>query len=56
MQKTLIVYIVESPLKTTIKILYNKETGGLTFETWENGKLVYEGPSFEMAKYATVPF
>jgi hypothetical protein len=26
------------------------------FQTWENGKLVYEGPSFEMAKYATVPF
>jgi hypothetical protein len=43
-------------LKTTIKILYNKETGGLTFETWEDGKLIYTGSSYEMAKQSTIPF
>jgi len=56
MQKILTVYTVESPLKTTIKVLYNKETGGLTFETWEGDKLIYTGSSYEMAKHATVPF
>ena len=56
MLRTLIAYIVENPLKTMIKVLYNKETGGLTFETWDGDKLIYSGPSYEMAKQATIPF
>lgn len=39
-----------------IKILYDKETGGLTFETWYGDKLIYTGSSYEMAKHATIPF
>jgi len=56
MLKTLTAYTVESLLKTMIKVLYNKETGGLTFETWDGDKLIYSGSSYEMAKAATIPF
>ena len=39
-----------------IKVLYDKVTGSLTFETWDGDNLVYSGSSYEMAKAATIPF
>lgn len=27
-----------------------------TFQTWQDGKLLYEGPSYQMALNATIPF
>jgi len=39
-----------------IKVIYDKATNGLMFETWDGDKLIYTGSSFEMAKHATIPF
>jgi len=37
-----------------IRIIYFYATQ--TFQTWLGDQLIYEGPSFEMAKHASIPF